>query len=165
MVVYIVVGAVILVGLVLAYRTLGGTASQPVEPRTALRAGLDATAAASAELAAILDGGAPLGAGTGHPVRGALQSLRRRVDAAAQQVERIDAASLGDDLAGAHALAAVAVDELGWAVRLCAGPSYASSLGMQQAADALRAHADLCLRDGIARVERSGVAEEGQRQG
>ena len=162
MLVYILVGAVIVAGLILAYRTLGGTASRPVDPATALRAGLAATAGASAELASLLDEGAPLGAGPAHP-RGALIAMRRRLDAATQQLERVDAATLDDEPASAHALLVVAADELAWAVRLCAGSAYGTSQGMQQAADALRAHAAACLRDASALLETSARAEEVER--
>ena len=152
-----------LAGLILAYRTLGGTAARPVDAGVALRAGHDATAAASTELARILDEGAPPGGGPAHPGRTALQGLRRRLDAAAQSLERIDVTSLDEPRAGAHALIAVAADELGWAVRLCAAPAYGSSAGMQGAADALRAHAETCLRDGAALLDASAAPEEVER--
>ena len=146
-----------------AYRTLGGSAARPVDADMALRAAFDATAAASSDLSRVLEAGAPLGGAPMNRQRGGLQALRRRLDGAAQQLERIDITSLDERHAGAHALIAVAADELGWAVRLGAAPAYGASAGMQQAADALRAHATNCLRDGGALLEASGAAEEVER--
>ena len=155
-------GAAILAGLVLAYRTMGGTATRQIEPGAALRASLTAASDLAAELRRTLAEGAPLGASPAGPVRGGLQALRRRLDATAQQLERIDVATLEEQPAAVHALIAVAVDELGWAVRLCAAPAYASSQGMHDAAGALQTHAAACLRDAAAALEPSAVAEEGE---
>ena len=157
MIAYVVAGVVALVLLVAAYRMLGGSASRPVDPHVLLRAARDGAASALSELTETADRGLPQEPGRAADV---LKPVRRRLDAASQQLQQVDVIRLGDDAAAAHALLAVAVDELSWAVRMLQSSAYAGSAGMQQACDALTEHAAQCLREASAVDLGSVVAEE-----
>ncbi|MBV8195019.1 MAG: hypothetical protein JOY80_05770 [Candidatus Dormibacteraeota bacterium] len=160
MVVYIIVGLVLLVGLVFAYRTLGGAATH-VDPLASLAAVMaDAQRLADAMTSSQhtaswgdrqTEGGqrAPL------PAR-----WRRTAEGARQQLLQIDAVSLDETSSSAHALLSVAVDELSWAARLQTADAYRSSEGMQQAVDELLRHAGACLGDAAPLLRGSDVAKE-----
>ena len=156
MIAYIVAGLVALVLLVAAYRLLGGSATRPVDPHVLLRAARDGAAAAVTELSETTDRGLPPEPGRASEV---LKPVRRRVDTASQQLQQIDVVHLGDDAAAAHALLAVAVDELSWALRLLQTPAYTGSAGMHQAFVALFEHAAQCVREAGA-VDLGSVAPE-----
>lgn len=160
---YIVAGVVILLGLIAAYRTLGGAAASEVNGTALMRSALSDATAVATELSSALQHPV-IGAGQHpDPLRGAAAAWRRRSEGQAQQLARIDAAALDEPRAAAQALLAVAVDELAWAARLCAADAYASSEGMQAAAGVLCEHAHACLREAAALLGESGVAKEGER--
>lgn len=161
MVVYIIVGLVVLFGLVLAYRTFGGSSSAAIDVHALLRTVLDGAQRAAAELselsvAAPLIG--PRGPGAPNPAK----ALRRRLSGLAQQLETVDVAALDEDDGSAHALLSVAVDELVWAAGMCAGDTFSASEGMRTAVVALRDHATRCLHD-AARMLVGSAPEEVER--
>jgi hypothetical protein len=80
-----------------------------------------------------------------------------------QQLEALDTSALDERSAGAQALIAVALDDLGWAAGLCAADSYATSDGMREAVSALRTHSGSCLQDATRQLAASVVAEEAER--
>jgi hypothetical protein len=161
--VYVIVGLVVLAGLILAYRSLGGAAaSRSVDPQLVLRVTLDGTRSAVADLEETV-AAAPLLGARAVAAQGSARSLRRRLGGLGQQLAAIDAPSFDEPLATAHALLTVAVDELGWAAALCAGDSYAAAEGMRTAARALCAHAQSCLGDAAPLITASAAAEEVER--
>ena len=158
MVVYIIVGLVVLFGLVLAYRTFGGASSAAIDVHALLLTVLDGAHGAAAELTE-LAAAAPLiglrSPGAPNPAK----ALRRRISGLAQQLETVDVASLDEADAGAHALLAVAVDELVWAAGMCADDAFGAGDGMRTAVVALRDHATRCLHDAAAILVRSAPEE------
>ena len=130
MAVYIIVGLVVVAGLIVAYRSIGRPATKIVDPLAVLRAVLDAATASSAT-----------------DSQDAARGARRRLEACAQELERVDASSLDEAGYGARAQLAVALDELVWWARLAEVGAEGSGLGMQRAAGALREDALRCLDD------------------
>ena len=163
MVVYVIVGLVVLAGLVLAYRTLGGASSAPIDGRALLLLVLAAARTAAAELDE-LSLAAPLIGARGPAAPDPANALRRRMLGLAQQLETIDVASLDEHDAGAHALLAVAVDELVWGAGICAGDTFSASEGMRTANAVLRDHATRCLHDAARILVQSAPPEELERQ-
>lgn len=159
MVVYVIVGLVVLAGLVLAYRTLGGASAAAVDARALLRAVLAGAHSAGAEVTE-LAAAPPLIGPRGPSAPNAAKAVRRRLTGLAQQLETVDVASLDERDAGAHALLAVAVDELVWAAGICADESFSASDGMRAAVVALRDHATRCLHDAARVLVPSAPAEE-----
>lgn len=162
MVVYVIVGLVVLAGLVLAYRTLGGASSAPVDGRALLLLVLAAAQSAAAELTE-LSRAAPLIGARRPAAPNPSNALRRRMLGLAQQLETIDVASLDEHDAGAHALLDVAVDELVWAAGICADDTFSASEGMRTANAALRDHATRCLHDAARILAQSAAVEEVER--
>ncbi|HEX6539422.1 MAG TPA: hypothetical protein VF155_09600 [Candidatus Dormibacteraeota bacterium] len=161
MAVYIVVGLVVLAGLILAYRTLGRGTAATLDPVALMRTVLSA---AGDDLAGLgeLATATPL-LPTPPSAIATARTLRRRFGALAQQLQGVDVVALDDSSAGAHALLAVAVDELVWAASLCADENYGSGDGMRAAVGALRTHAARCLQDAAPLLRASAVAEEVER--
>ena len=163
MIVYIIAGVLILLGLVVAYRTLGAEAVQNVDPAALLRATLAAAEALERELDGVLAAGMPLDRNASSPARAAVHSVRRKLDGCAQQGARIDVAALRDTDADVHTLLGVALDELVWSARLAESEAFTSAQGMQRAVDELRRHASACLRDARTLLEPSAMAKEVER--
>lgn len=162
MVVYIVVGLVVLAGLVLAYRTLGGADRAPPDARALLLPVLAAAHSAAAELNT-LSAAAPLIGARGPATPNPAKALRRQMGGLAQQLETLDVASLDEHDSGAHALLAVAVTELEWAAGMCADDAFDSGEGMRSAVLALCGHAALCLDDASRILVESAPPEEVER--
>lgn len=162
MIVYVIVGLVVLAGLILAYRTLGGASGAAPDGSALLLAALGAAQGAAAELSELA--AAPPLAGPGGPsASNPARLVRRRLTGVAQQLETVDVMSLDEQDAGAHALLAVAVDELVWAAGICADDTFSASEGMRTASAALRDHATRCLHDAARILVRSAPAEEVER--
>ncbi|MBV8527377.1 MAG: hypothetical protein JOZ75_03590 [Candidatus Dormibacteraeota bacterium] len=162
MVVYIIVGLFVLFGLVLAYRTFGGAAAAAIDVAATLRAVLDAAQGAGRDLQHLSEAPPSLGAraaGAPNPAK----ALRRRLSGLSQQLETIDAACLDEHESGAHALLAVAVDELVWAAGMCADDTFSASEGMRTAVATLGDHARSCLGDAALILGSSAPAEEVER--
>lgn len=159
MAVYIVVGLVVFAGLVLAYRSLGRDTAAHVDPSALMRSVLTAAGGAASELDELTAAMPPLPPPPPSLLNSA-KGLRRRLTGFSQQLEAVDVAALDESHAGAHALVAVAVDELMWAASLCTDEHYGAGDGMRAAADALRAHAGRCLQDAAPLLSASAVAEE-----
>lgn len=146
MVVYVIVGLVVLAGLVFAYRTFGGASGGAVDAGALLRRALGAARDAETELRELA--AAPPLAGAGGPsAPNPARLVRRRLTGLAQQLETVDVMSLDEHDAGAHALLAVAVDELVWAAGMCADDAFSAGEGMRTAVAALESHATSCLDD------------------
>ena len=161
MVVYVIVGAVVLLGLVFAYRTLGGASAAAIDVDAVLRRVLAETQRSAVELDDLTAAPTLVGArATAAP--NPAKVLRRRLSGLAQQLESIDVVALDERDSGAHALLSVAVDELVWAAGMC-GDTFSASDGMRTAVAALHDHATLCLRDAARLVEVSATAEEVER--
>jgi hypothetical protein len=137
--VYIVVFAVLLLGLWLAYRALGAPAAAIVEPEAALAA---AWRALDAAVSAMATEKAPLPA--------AAQDGRRAAAAAAQHLSR-----LSPDGPAGHTrdLLASAAEDCGWAGRLMEAETYPGNPGLQAAAAALIDHSRRCLDEASVRGE------------
>ena len=162
MVVYVIVGLVILAGLVLAYRTLGGASGGAIDVSALLLRVLGDAHGAAAELSELA--GAPPLAGAGGPsAPNPARLVRRRLTGLAQQLETVDVMGLDEHDAGAHALLAVAVDELVWAAGICADDTFSASEGMRTANAALRDHATRCLHDAAQILVQSSPPEESER--
>ena len=160
MIPYIVAGVVALVLLVLAYRSFGGAASRPPDPVALMLVALAGGETAAAALdEAVASGSVVSGAATGQQSPDSLRGARRLLDGCGQQLQQLDPAVLGEPSAGAHALLSVAVDELGWAVRLLQTPGYAGGAGMQAAVADLLTHAVRCLSDARGMLPWSDAAE------
>ncbi|MFN2582898.1 MAG: hypothetical protein ABR498_09185 [Candidatus Dormibacteria bacterium] len=154
MVAYIVLGVVFLAGLVVAYRMFGGSSTSDVDVAAVMRTAGGALLTLSADLEEWTHEREP----------GTSSTLRRRAEAQAQQLERVDPVELDDAAARVHALLATAADELSWAARVCAAQGFAGSEGLQHAADVLIAHARSCLAQVTASAPAaSGAAEERDR--
>ena len=161
MIPYIVAAVVALVLLVLAYRSFGGAASRPPDPIALMRLALDGGETAAVALAEAIAGGTvvsmrPSTAGAADSLR----ATRRLLDGCGQQLQQLDPATLAEPGLGAHALLTVAVDELGWAVRLLQTPGYAGGAGLQAAVADLRSHAGSCLSEARGMLPPSGAAKE-----
>ena len=162
MIVYVIVGLVVLAGLVLAYRTLGGASGGAIDAGALLLSALGDAHDAAAELSKLAS--APPLAGAGGPsAPNPARLVRRRLTSLAQQLETVDVAPLDEHNAGAHALLAVAVDELVWAAAMCADDTFSTSDGMRTASAALRDHAIRCLHDAARILVRSAPGEEVER--
>lgn len=160
MAVYVIVGLVVLTGLILAYRSLGGAAaSRPIDPDPLLRAVLDRARTAAADLREN-SATAPLPGPRAVAAQGTARALRRRLSGLGQQLATVDASALDERHAAAHALLTVAVEELGWAAALCASDGYAVADGMRTAATTLGGHATSCMDDAAGVLEESAPAEE-----
>ena len=158
MVVYVIVGLVVLAGLVLAYRTFGGASGGAIDVHALLLRVLGDAHLAAAELSDLA--AAPPLAGARGPAPNAAKVWRRRLTGLLQQLESVDVVSLDERESGAHALLAVAVDELGWAAGIGADDTFSASDGMRTAAAALRDHATRCLTDAARILGSSAPAEE-----
>lgn len=162
MVVYVIVGLVVLAGLVLAYRTFGGASGGAIDVAALLRRALADANEAAAELSELA--AAPPLAGAGGPsAPNPAKLLRRRLTGLTQQLETVDVMSLDEHDAGAHALIAVAVDELVWAAGICADDAFSAGEGMRTAVTALVGHATSCLHDAARILVRSAPGEEVER--
>jgi hypothetical protein len=128
---YIAVFAVVVIGLLLAWRGLGAHASRaPLPPDVgsladALRTALD-----------LLEAPDP------HPETAA-QKARKL--AAAISLRLAQAAPTSEAEASATALLAAAADDCGWAARMRESAGYAGNPGLQAGAEALLRHARRCL--------------------
>jgi hypothetical protein len=162
MVVYIIVGAVVLLGLVLAYRTLGGASAAAIDVDALLRRVLAGAQDAATELDGIAAAPTLIGARPADAANPA-KTLRRRLSGLAQQLDAVDMAGLDERESGVHALLAVAVDELVWAAGMSAAETFSASEGMRTAVAELRDHATRCLRDAAVHLEASVPAEEAER--
>ena len=161
MIPYIVAGVVALVLLVLAYRSFGGAASRPPDPIALMRLALDGGETAAAALAEAVAGGTVVTTGTSVAASAdSLRATRRLLDGCGQQLQQLDPVTLAEPALGAHVLLTVAVDELGWALRLLQTPGYAGGAGMQAAVADLRSHAGSCLSEARGLLPPSGVAKE-----
>ncbi|MBV8300625.1 MAG: hypothetical protein JOY68_01730 [Candidatus Dormibacteraeota bacterium] len=141
MTVYIAVGAVLLLGLVLAYRVLGGSAGGTVDSELLVRS----AAASLSDVVSVASHDEP-------------RRLRRRVDLAQQQLEEADAASLSPSEAEAHALLMAAAGELHWALRMLESPSSAVT-GIQDAAAMLISDAGRCTARAAQQLALSDATE------
>lgn len=159
MAVYVIVGLVVLAGLVLAYRSFGAPASQPIDPARLLRTALDTARTAAADVRESA-AAAPLPGTRAAAAQADARALRRRLTGLGQRLEAIDVPALDEPGAAVHALLTVAVEELGWAAALCASDVYAAGEGMRTAAATLCGHATSCLDDAATLVESSALAEE-----
>jgi hypothetical protein len=129
--VYIVVFAVVVVGLFLAWRGLGAQASTaPLPPDVA---------ALSVTLRAVLD---------------LLETPAPRPEAAPQQARKLAAAislrlaqagPASEEQASATTLLSAAADDCAWAARIQESPGYATNPGLRAGAEALLSHARRCL--------------------
>jgi hypothetical protein len=147
MVVYVLVALAALAILIGGYRVLGGAAVRVVDPASLLRDARETAVQIAAELSDAVTAGADA-RGAGGRLAEAARSARRRTDGCAQQLERLDPAAFDDTaLVEAYAFTVAAVEDLGWAARICAAPGYASNPGLQRAADGLRGSADRLLDD------------------
>ena len=162
MVVYVIVGLVVLAGLVLAYRTFGGASGAAIAVSALLLRVLADANNAVVELTE-LAAAPPLAGARGPSAPNPANAVRRRLTGLAQQLETVDAASLDEHTAGAHALLAVAVDELVWAAGMCADDTFSASEGMRTAVAALDAHATSCLDDAARLLVESSPSEEVER--
>ena len=162
MIVYVIVGLVVLAGLVLAYRTLGGASGGQIDVRALLLAALGDAHDTAAELSHLADEPPLTGAG-GQSAPNPARLVRRRLTGVAQQLETVDVASLDEQCASAHALLSVAVDELVWAAGMSADDAFSSGEGMRTAVAALVGHATRCLNDAGQILVRSAPAEEVER--
>ena len=159
MAVYVIVGLVVLAGLILAYRSLGGAAaSRTIDPLVLLRAALDASRNAAADLEESA-AAAPLVGPRAVAAQGAARALRRRLSGVGQQLLTIDPPTLDERCAAAHASLTVAVDELGWAAALCASDGYAAGDGMRAAVRTLCSHAVSCLDEAAPLLSVSTASE------
>lgn len=158
MAVYVIVALVAVAVLVAAYRVLGGAAARVGDPQALLLDVLTTAQAASREFESTMRAAAS--AGREPSAADALRSARRRLESCAQQLERLDVASLPATLAEVRALAAEAIDELSWAVRLCASERVAQSDGMRRAIDDLRIDAARDLDAASAALGAVSAAEE-----
>ena len=162
MVVYVIVGLVVLAGLVFAYRTFGGASSGVVDVHALLLRVLGHAHLAAAELSE-LAAAPPLTSARGPAGPNPAKALRRRLTGLSQQLETVDIASLDERNSAAHALLAVAVDELVWAAGMCADDAFSSGEGMRTAVAALVGHATRCLSDAGQILVRSAPSEEIER--
>ena len=162
MVVYVIVGLVVLGGLVLAYRTFGGASGAAIDVGALLLRVLGDAHLGVAELSE-LAAAAPLAGARGPSAPNPAKALHRRLTSLSHQLESVDGVSLDERAAGAHALLAVAVDELVWAAGICADDSFGAAEGMRTASAALRDHAVRCLHDAAGILAQSFPAEEVER--
>ena len=162
MVVYVIVGLVVLAGLVLAYRTLGGASGGAIDVSALLLRVLGDARLAAAELSELASA-PPLAGARGQAAPNPARALRRKLTGLSQQLESVDVVALDERDSGAHALLAVAVDELGWAAGICADDTFGASEGMRTANAALRDHAVQCLHDAAGILAQSAPAEEVER--
>ena len=146
MTVYIAVGAVLLLGLLVAYRVLGGSASGPVDSEALVRS-------AAATLRVVAD----------DALHDEPRALRRKVDLAQQQLEEADVAALDDGHAEAHALLSAAAGELNWALRMRESPSHGTVPGLQDAVALLIDDAKRNTAGAALRLPASGAAEGADR--
>jgi hypothetical protein len=147
MVVYILVFAVVVVGLLLAYRAIGVQAARPDQP-------LDA-----GKVATVLEEAIALLAEPGDPAGEA--ALRARRLAAGVSLRAAQAASTSTGAARQAAdLLGAAADDCTWAARMVESPGYASNPGLRTGSDALLEHARRCLEEvrRVAPPPRSPVA-------
>ena len=134
MAVYIVVFAVVVIGLLLAYRSIGASAGRPP-------AALDVAAliATIDEVVGLLDDAAP-------PTESAAHQARRLAAAVSLRVAQADVPRGNDTSpASAPALLGAAAEDCGWAARMAESPGYAGNPGLRAAAAALLDHARRCL--------------------
>lgn len=137
MTVYVIVIAVVVLGLLAAYRSLGGATMATPDPPVLLARALDEVRRSLDLLAA------SLAAGQADRRAEPSREGRRAHSAAQQTVDRVPPASdLGESEATARAVLAGAVEDLGWAWRLVAGDG--SSPAIIAAASLLRDHATEC---------------------
>lgn len=132
MAVYVAVFAVVVVGLLVAWRAIGAASTAGHRPLD-----LGVLAAAIGEGIQLLSAAGTDPAGSAHRARGLAGSVSDRL-------ARADA----DQLAAAGppvSLLAAAADDLGWAARMMEGAGYAGNSGLQEAVAALLGHAGACL--------------------
>lgn len=131
MAVYIAVFAVVVVGLVLAWRGLGAHASITSAPLdVGALAGTLRTVLDLLQASGTLPGAAP---------------QRGRKLAAAISLRLAQAAPSAEAEAAAAALLSAAADDCGWAARLQESAGYPTNPGLQAAVAALLSHAGRCL--------------------
>jgi hypothetical protein len=127
--IYVIAALAIVLFLLGAYRMMGAGATTAVDPQAVLKAVLGtATDAARA-----LDETAGSGDDASAP-----RAVRRRLDGCAQALERIAGIPVAPSLDGARTALGLAVDELGWAVRLAEAPGYAGDEALRDAGTTLR---------------------------
>jgi hypothetical protein len=144
-VVYVLIALAVVAFLYGGYRVLGGAAARVIDPDALLREARDSATRLALELSDAIAAGADAH-GDGGRLAEAAQSVRRRIDGCAQQLERLDPAALeAHDLVEAHALIAAAVEDLSWAARMCATSGYAGNPGLRRAVDELCESADRSL--------------------
>lgn len=163
MVPYIIAGVVAIALLYGAYRTLGGSASQPVDSNLLLRAVAKAAEQGLHEVDTLLNRESTLAGRSAVQVASTAAAARRRVDGCSQQLQQVGTAELDDAAAAVHALLSVGLDELSWCVRLLQAPAYAAATGLQDAVAALRDHAGRCIAEASEALGGSARAEEVER--
>lgn len=134
MAVYIAVFAVVVIGLVLAYRSIGASAARAPAPidAAALTRTLD-------EIVALLSGEVPPTESAAHQAR----RLAAGVSLAAAQA----AVTPNPERASASTLIGAAAEDCGWAARMAETSGYADNPGLRAAAAALLDHARRCLEE------------------
>ncbi len=133
-VVYIVVFAVVVLGLVLAYRSIGSSAGRAPAPL-----GVAALTKTLDQVIALLDGDVP-------PTESAAHQARRLAAGVSLAVAQA-AVSPNPDGASASALIGAAAEDCGWAARMAESSGYADNPGLRAAAAALLDHARRCLEE------------------
>jgi hypothetical protein len=160
---YLVVIAVVVAILWLAFRSLATSPAISADDyRTLLRRLAGTAAEGSSRLNAAVEA-RPAGAGTiqapqGQPVGDVAAAARKQLAGILQQIAGLETSDLGtarDALAEARALLTTGVEDLAWACRLAESGSWNDNLGMRRAVDVLRAHGDASLEQALARLGES----------